>query len=84
MPMNLGVNVSTKNLGAPMGIEPVSPAFQASVLTTTPQHPGTHCAMQYRLHGTGGSFGAVNLLYEASEDIHNVQGTLRQGLDLQR
>ena len=28
-------------VGAPMGIEPVSPAFWAGVLTTTPQHPGT-------------------------------------------
>merc|ERR1719228_3280703 len=30
-------------VGAPTGIEPVSPAFRAGVLTTTPQHPGTKC-----------------------------------------
>ena len=30
-------------VGAPMGIEPASPAFRAGVLTTTPQHPGTKC-----------------------------------------
>merc|ERR1712177_189402 len=30
-------------VGAPTGIEPVSPAFQAGVLTNTPQHPGTKC-----------------------------------------
>ena len=29
--------------GVPMGIEPVCPAFQDDVLTTTPQHPGTKC-----------------------------------------
>ena len=28
-------------VGAPTGIEPASPAFQAGGLTTTPQHPGT-------------------------------------------
>ena len=30
-------------VGAPTGIEPTSPAFRASVLTMTPQHPGTKC-----------------------------------------
>ena len=30
-------------VGAPLGIEPTSPAFQAGVLTTTSQHPGTKC-----------------------------------------
>ena len=30
-------------VGVPTGIEPVSPASQAGVLTTTPQHPGTKC-----------------------------------------
>jgi len=30
-------------LGAPMGIEPASPAYRAGVLTTTPQYPGTKC-----------------------------------------
>ena len=30
-------------VSVPMGIEPVSPAFQVSVPTTAPQHPGTKC-----------------------------------------
>ena len=30
-------------VGALTGIEPMSLAFQASVLTTTPQHPGNKC-----------------------------------------
>ena len=33
--------VNVKILGAPTGFEPMSPAFQASVLTTIPRHPGT-------------------------------------------
>ena len=41
-------------VGAPTGIEPVSPAFRAGVLTTTPQHPVTvysspKCELSYRL-----------------------------------
>ena len=35
-------NLEMENfVGAQTGIEPASPAFRASVLTTTPQHPGT-------------------------------------------
>ena len=32
-----------KIFGAMIGIEPTFPAFQVSMLTTTPQHPGTKC-----------------------------------------
>ena len=42
--MKLYIQVNVKILGAPMGIEPASPAFRAGVLTTTPQHPGTNYA----------------------------------------
>ena len=30
-------------MGVPTGIEPVSPAFQTGMLTTTAQHPFTKC-----------------------------------------
>ena len=62
LPWNLEVE---NMMGAPTGIEPVFPAIQADMLTTTPQRPGTnsveialtHSTMDYWWNWGGGVGG---------------------------